>query len=467
MEVQGFKLDKYQMKAIKCKALNTLVVAGAGSGKTLTIVGKIKCINNKRILCLTFTKNAALSLEKKLASENIKVYTFHGLCFKILNGNFNIVDNSFLNEVIDRYLLKEKNLHKLFRLNFFEYGKDDFNDLQNNIILNSKYGDDLKKVLFSFINLFKANNYNLDKFNDFFKENNKKNMLFDKWQDKIFLNLAKKVYIGYQKDLYKSFSMDYHDLINNVLNNFDNLDIPHYEHIIVDEYQDLSFNKMCLIKKIQEKYGCPIFAVGDDWQSIYKFTGSDVKIFTDFKYFFKKSKTIKLKNTYRNSKELIKIASFFIMKNPYQLRKKITSFKKNSKPIKVYYYDDIHEIWDKVCSEVLGDVFVIGRNNKDKETIPFFKKNMKFLTAHRSKGLEADNVIIINPENFPSTQKFNKYLKYVYQKDEFPFSEERRLFYVALTRTKNSNYILVKRGTYTPFLNEILKDYSFMVEKLN
>ena len=133
--------------------------------------------------------------------------------------------------------------------------------------------------------------------------------------------------------------MDYHDLINNVLNNFDNLDIPHYEHIIVDEYQDLSFNKMCLIKKIQEKYGCPIFAVGDDWQSIYKFTGSDVKIFTDFKYFFKKSKTIKLKNTYRNSKELIKIASFFIMKNPYQIRKRLISNIRYHNPVEIVYYN--------------------------------------------------------------------------------------------------------------------------------
>lgn len=103
-----------------------------------------------------------------------------------------------------------------------------------------------------------------------------------------------------------------------------------YKYIIIDEYQDISLNRIELIKEIQNQTNSKIIVVGDDFQSIYSFTGSNLELITNFKKCFKKSKIKKLKNTYRNSKELIKITQNFICKNPYQISKNLKSKKEIS-----------------------------------------------------------------------------------------------------------------------------------------
>ena len=205
--------------------------------------------------------------------------------------------------------------------------------------------------------------------------------------------------------------------------------------------------------------------VGDDFQSIYSFAGSNIELITDFKKYFKKAKIKKLKNTYRNSKELLQITQKFICKNPYQIKKNLKSKKRNKYPIIIYYYkENIKEIWSKI-EKTIGkeNTLILGRNNKDQFQIPKIKENMKYLTIHKSKGLESENTIIINLEDkydsIPSKIEENEYLKYVKpKKDNFKYSEERRLFYVALTRCKNNNILLVKKNNPSSFVLEIIKE---------
>ena len=236
-----------------------------------------------------------------------------------------------------------------------------------------------------------------------------------------------------------------------------------YKYIIIDEYQDTSLNKCLLIKNIKEKTKAKLIAVGDDWQSIYRFTGSDLQIFTNFNKYFKKTKIIKLKKTYRNSKQLLNLASKFIKKNPNQLSKKLLSDKQNKTPFKIYYYQSsIKEIWPQLVIDIENkETLILGRNNKDINLIPKLNQNMKYMTIHKAKGLEAQNVIIINLENtitgIPSKIKTDEYLKYVTKiKEQYPLEEERRLFYVAITRTKTSNYLIVKKDNPSLFVKEIL-----------
>ena len=471
--MKNIKLDKKQKKVIKNISKNLLVIAGAGSGKTLTIIYKIKKlikdqINPDKILCLTFTKSAANSLRKKLLKENINinVYTFHSLGYQIIkkSKNVNLTKENTLDKIILNHLSKYPNLNDLIGATFIELGNGNVKKLQNEILKQTPHITYLKEVIKTFINLFKSNNYNLSSFNTFFKINKKQNYIKKRIRHNKFLNLAKNIYQDYEDYLSFTKKIDYHDMINEATKIVETEGIYPYKYIIIDEYQDTSLNKCELIKTIQNKTDANLIAVGDDWQSIYRFTGSNLDIFTEFKQYFSKTKIIKLNKTYRNSKQLTKVAKKFILKNPYQITKKVTSSKKEKKPIHIYYYEkNIKEIWDKVISELNGETFVLGRNNKDIKKIPYLNKKMKYMTVHKSKGLESENIIIINLENkttgFPSKIKDSEYLTYVIPKDDnYPFAEERRLFYVALTRTKSKVILIVKKNLPSIFVTELIKD---------
>ena len=197
-------LDKYQMKVVKNKSKNLLVIAGAGSGKTLTIVYKIKHLIDKgikpnEILCITFTKAAANSLQTKLLKENIllNVKTFHSLGYQIIrkNKSVKLVKEDALDEIIMHYLNKYSNLNALINVRFLEFGKGNSTVLKNNILKNTSYITYFKDTIKTFINLFKSNNYNLNNFNNFFKQNQKHTFRKKALRHKKFLTLVKKIYM--------------------------------------------------------------------------------------------------------------------------------------------------------------------------------------------------------------------------------------------------------------------------------
>lgn len=467
-------LDRNQKKVIKNNSQNLLVIAGAGSGKTLTLIYKIKYLikNNIKpteILCITFTKASATSLKQKLLQENIdiKVKTFHSLGYEIIKKaqNIQIVKENTLDNIIMKTLKQYKNLNNLIGANFIEIGKGKALELQDEIIKNSNYINYLKDIIKTFINLFKSNNYKTSAFELFLQKNKKEHFITKQNRHKQFLKLVKQIYLTYEDYLEYKKEIDFHDMINSATKIVNNEGIYPYKYIIIDEYQDTSLNKCKLIKTIQKKTKAHLIAVGDDWQSIYRFTGSNLDIFTNFKKYFPNAKIIKLKKTYRNSQQLLKITRKFITKNPYQIDKKILSNKTNI-PIYIYYYkDNLKKIWEKIINQTKEETLVLGRNNKDVNQIPCLNKYMKYMTIHKSKGLEAENVIIINLQNtitsIPNKTKESEYLKYVIPPlDNYPYAEERRLFYVALTRTKNHVILLVNKNNPSIFINELLKESS-------
>ena len=467
-------LDKNQKKVIKNNSKNLLVIAGAGSGKTLTIVYKIKKIINdsikpSEILCITFTKAAANSLTQKLLKENInlKVKTFHSLGYEIIktSKNVRLVKEDTLDNIIMKYLKKYQNLNSLIAAPFIEIGKGKSKKLKNEILKQSPYITYLKDIIKTFINLFKSNNYSISSFETFFQKNKNEHFITKQIRHNEFLKLVKQIYLSYEDYLEYTQTIDFHDMINEATKIVNNEGIYPYKYIIIDEYQDTSLNKCEFIKAIQSKTDAHLIAVGDDWQSIYRFTGSNLEIFTNFKKYFPNTKIIKLNKTYRNSKELLKVTRKFITKNPYQIDKKIQSNKTNF-PIYVYYYkNNIKEIWNKIINETKEETLVLGRNNKDINQIPYLNKHMKYMTIHKSKGLEEDKVIIINLQNtitgLPNKNQESEYLKYVLPSlDNYPYAEERRLFYVALTRTKSSVILLTPKENPSIFINELLKDSS-------
>ncbi len=465
--INNYSLDYKQRKAIILDEDNILVIAGAGSGKTLTIVGKVRylveykkiCKNN--ILCISFTNNSVNDLKisiKKSCNYDIDVYTFHKLSLNILNDSncrYSISPSDTLDYIIDEI--------------FFNIFYND--DEHNKILIN------IKKLIKTFINLFKSNNFKIDKFDEIINKNNKVINKDIKNSNFILLNLIKKIYILYDEELKSSGQIDFNDMISLAINNVYNSNI-NYKYIIIDEYQDTSLLRYELLKKIKDKCNSKVFAVGDDFQSIYRFTGCNLDIFLKFKEYFGKTEIIKIINTYRNSKELIDVAGSFIMKNSKQIFKIMNSSKRLYKPIKIIYYDNLVSIFIKLIEKINTNILVLGRNNKDinpilksglfkleKDKLIYINNktiNIRYLTVHKSKGLEEENVIILNMNDdylgFPNKILDNKILDYIMiLKDKYPYEEERRLFYVALTRTKNYVYLLSKRKTESIFIKELKK----------
>lgn len=200
-------------------------------------------------------------------------------------------------------------------------------------------------------------------------------------------------------------------------------------------------------------------------------------MFLSFKKYFGYTKILKINNTYRNSQELINVAGSFIMKNKRQLYKKLKSNKRIKKPIKIMYGEKLYILLEIVIKEY-KNILILGRNNFDinkyfkidKNGYFFYKdKKIRYLTMHASKGLEEDCVIIINLKDdilgIPNKIKDSKLLKYVNKNyDKYPYEEERRLFYVALTRTKNTVYLLVDKDNKSIFVKEIIREYNRHIE---
>lgn len=469
--INGHALDNHQRKIVLSEEDSTLVIAGAGSGKSLTILGRIlylvkSGVDPNDILCISFTNKACDNLRRKLVNNGIdmKVYTFHKLGMEILksNGLFrNIVDSNILMNIIDDVIRENNVLDILPDYNFYDFGDGDFSFLHHRMSLETKNIYNLKILFLTFINLFKGNNFCVEKFESFIDLNNLENDSFLRKRNRRLLLLLKEVYIRYMNYLKKNKCIDFHDMINESINVVEKYGTCNYKYIIIDEYQDISLVKCELIKLIKEKAGAKLLAVGDDFQSIYRFAGSNLKVFLEFENYFPQSKIFRLEKTYRNSQELLDIMGTFILKNKHQINKRLVSNKKMDIPIYIYYYDDnLNDVLNEIIKCIGDNYLIIGRNNKDFSNIKCIDK---CLTVHKSKGLEADNVIIVNLEDsvngFPNKIVNDDILKYVSDNnDAFPYEEERRLFYVAMTRTRNCNYLLVNKKNPSIFVSELLKD---------
>lgn len=467
--VNGYSLDLEQRKAVITDETSTLIVAGAGSGKSLTIIGKImylierKQIQEEDILCITFTREAAKNLEKNLKkynNYNIKVYTFHKLALNIIGKGYTISATDTLEYIIDEYFncIIHNNAEMVMRLKYIL----GYIDTEYSKILKTKEFLNLKKLVITFINLFKTNNYKIDYFLKIKKNKYLVSIIFD-------------IYYLYEEELKSTNSIDFNDMITLSIDKVKDTNLK-YKYIIVDEYQDTSYVRYLLLKSIIDKTKAKIICVGDDYQSIYRFNGCDIGMFINFKKYYGYSKILRINNTYRNSQELINVAGSFIMKNKHQLYKKLKSNKHIKKPIKIMYSNNLYKLLDIVIGEH-KEILILGRNNFDINK--YFKcvdgyiiyKNIKikYLTIHASKGLEGECVVIINNIDdilgIPNKMKDEKILSYVKRsKDNYPYEEERRLFYVALTRTKTDVYLLVDKKRPSIFIKELIKDYNNYIE---
>lgn len=447
-------MNEKQLEAVKSLE-NTLVVAGAGSGKTFTIANKIKYLldNNiykeNELLIISFTNESVNDLKRKI-DYNLDIMTFHKLAITLINNpDMKISNEYYLKFIINEY--------------FNSYGK--YSKKQNKLIkriLHEMDIDNLKELIFTFINLYKSN------YNDI-------NYLLNLYQkshfiNKIYFKIILEIYHIYNQELESSNLYDFNDMIKIATNNINNNQIKtNYKYIIIDEFQDTSLNRFKLIDAIMKQNNAKIFVVGDDYQSIYRFSGCNLDIFLNFNKLVNNLNIINLDYNYRNPKEIIDVANSFIMKNKNQIKKETICLKNINKPIKICFYKNKRTAIEKILKYIDTKYLILGRNNKDKD---FFNVQDKpFLTIHKSKGLEEDNIILINLTNnnnsLPSKIKNHKIINKIIKADYYQYEEERRLFYVALTRTRNNIYLLVPKSKYSIFIKELMKNYKIYIEYIN
>lgn len=367
----------------------------------------------------------------------------------------------------------------------------------------NRYIANLVKLICIFIQNFKINGFPIDNFYTFkYKTSNVRT--------KLFLDICEQCYHEYTKRLKEKNAIDFEDMINDSAKLIREQEINgkklDFRYIIVDEYQDISRQRFNLTKELSKLCNAKIIAVGDDWQSIYAYAGSDITLFTHFKEAFGYGLELSITKTYRNAQEVIDIAGGFIQKNTSQIKKALVSPKHINDPIIIESYTEevdrkeyegkggkyflIGKTVENIIKQILAEkpdssILLLGRYGFDAYNLgkssdfvyddktgnlyskTFANKPIEFMTVHRAKGLGYDNVIIINARNemygFPSKVQEDPVLKFVVKDDHsIEYAEERRLFYVALTRTKNRVYIVTPQEHPSEFIIELLKDYPYI-----
>lgn len=315
-------------------------------------------------------------------------------------------------------------------------------------------------LVLTFLSLYKSNNLTLEKITQ--KQQSIFTTKYKKLKSEVFIKIFILVIERYKKFLNENNAIDFHDMINNAteLIQSESVKTP-YKYIIIDEFQDIWLGRYRLIKAILEKNDAQLFCVWDDWQSIYRFTGWDLNIFTKFEEYFPYWEKIFINKTYRYPQAVNNITHSFITKNKAQINKILESGNENSSNdvYQIIYYANETEK-QKIVSDLkaqYSNIVGLGRTKSDGNIC---KDIMNFKTVHSAKWLEEDYVVLLNGNSgttgFPVEIKDSFLLDLVLsESDGYDYSEERRLFYVALTRAKKKTFILTQIGKKSIFVEEL------------
>lgn len=481
--VENHPLDGEQRKSIYDPARFNLTVAGAGSGKTTTILGKILYLlqsgfaSPPEILVLSFTHDSAMELRERFLREYYQVFaeqillrkspppnttieTFHSLALKLLRSlwpDFSVITN----EIDDEQSVSE---------------------IADNVISGSDELTIQTSIIREFLDLHELDSVTLSLIASKFSSSD---------YSKLFLTVSEK----YQRELsslLEKHQTTFSGLIKLAIRYLRSGQIKtRFRYIIVDEYQDLSALRQEFLRLLLESSQANLFAVGDDWQAIYGFSGSRVDFTLNFRKFWGDFSLHRISKTYRFGPTLARLSSSFIMQDHTQIRKQIQSQKEDSLEPVVEICGDSERLDLEVLTHYFeslpeySSILLLGRFQVDQfrllhctqfnltsNGVEFRSRpdlKIRFLTVHQSKGLEADYVIILNNRDaklgFPAHVKDSplkaELIKIAEELrlDQVSVNEERRLFYVALTRAKKQVILLTVDGKESSFIKELRRKF--------
>jgi DNA helicase-4 len=292
--------------------------------------------------------------------------------------------------------------------------------------------------------------------------------------------LLGQIHSAYREELIQQNCIDFDDMIIRATSAVEQSDFsPTFSHILVDEFQDISAARLSFLKALI-KHGKAVrfTAVGDDWQSIYRFSGGKLELTTRFDELVGTHTRTKLQKTFRYNNSIAHTAGTFVMQNPEQYQKEVVTHTKVDKS-QVILLDSLVNKKEDLSQRVVqilntirknderGSIAILARykyllaDAKDKVNSLTSFKNIKYWTFHGSKGLEADYCVLIGFSQgklgFPNDNKEEAVVEALLPSlDSFPHSEERRLMYVGITRAKKKSYLIADPMASSAFINELL-----------
>ena len=480
-----------QRKACIINEDHNLVLAGAGTGKTSTMIGRAGYLlvtaqaQPEKILMLAFAKKAAGEMQERqdkclrplLKNATPVIKTFHALGLEIIGkveGKWPVitpfVENNaafmqFIGDVIGQLMMNEA-----YKKKVSQFCTDR---------AYPKSAADFSLLIADFLLLFKQSHLTFPAFATDIKKQ-RSSVRFS-----LFLSLFQPVLAAYEQHLTERNEIDFANMIGKAISYVESgrYQSP-YQHILVDEFQDISQERARLLKALlAQRDDTVLFAVGDDWQSIYRFTGSDISITRQFKKMFGASAITALDTTFRFNNKIGDVASAFVLKNPDQIKKTINSVSVISNPaislIRIPASErGLHLALNAISQKASGQpnqkttVAVLARFNfifgneshgtlKQQMERQYPQLDIEFMSVHASKGKEADYVITLGLTNgkygFPSQKETDPILEFLLpEKETFSYAEERRLFYVALTRARHRVYLVYHPAEPSPFISELI-----------
>ncbi|HEX7324447.1 MAG TPA: UvrD-helicase domain-containing protein [Rhodanobacteraceae bacterium] len=492
--VEKTPLTEEQARATVCFDERVQLVAAAGSGKTSVMVAKaIYAVQRglaepERIVMLAFNRSAADELARRVQDAAgrlgmgacaVHATTFHALGLSVLNAGgegarFGVVGRNdalaMLRNVVSQCKQDRGFVDKWQSLVQWHGGRE------------AEWID----LVRTFVRHYKSNVGNPQTLRDRLR-NVPAGASYKTCAQ--FVDVVLPVVDGFNKALREANLLDFEDMLNLASVRIERGEYaPPYSLVLVDEFQDVSFTRARLCEALLTRPGSRLFVVGDDWQSIYRFAGADVSVMTNFEAAFGRGSQLMLTRTFRCPQALCDVSSHFVQRNPRQIRKMVRSSIQAVGPaVRMVEVDagdgDGRDRIESAVRNFLASMQTdlstgrvpSGRNGKASVLVLVRYGREKFdvgtyadmtcecKTMHVSKGLEADYVIIpfmITRKyglSFPSTREDDTLLTLAMPDlDPFPYGEERRLFYVALTRARRGVTMFTIKGQRSPFLSEVV-----------
>ncbi len=513
-----YPLNRKQCEAVVKNKRYNQVIAAAGTGKTTVLAYRIKYlieegINPGRIIAITYSKKAANEMETRLKKQfnisNVEVRTIHSLANKIIRAEskqkISIVTPKEIKKIIGREFNELIKTDSVFQYHYFQFFRN-FNDGYDKSIFEGKE-ELIDKIIsekhnildefVSFIDLAKKNNIRANEIEKLLNKNNNRQYNFGL--------CAKIIYENFQEYLKENNKIDFNDMLYNAINIINKKPEKYYkeyDHMLVDEFQDVSLAHIKLIKYFFTKgSSMKLFCVGDDWQSIYSFQGSEPKFFIKFERYFGRAAKTYLNDNYRCPVAILEAGNVLISNNRDQNKKKVKANNESNYRPMLHVLDKNLDYEDYIIRYTLNlvkkslnsgckpaDIMILCRydaavpyldevkKSLKKEHIPYLGRGKDFynpknnyqkpnnavsvFSIHQSKGREADHVILLHVVaedrySFPEPERENELLEPVKINRVDHLQEERRLFYVAITRTSKNLDILTQSNNISPFIKEI------------
>ncbi|MDD9339635.1 MAG: DNA helicase IV [Providencia heimbachae] len=463
---------------------NVLVLAGAGSGKTSVLVARAGWLllrglaKPEQILLLAFGRKAAQEMNERiqlrLQQEDIEAKTFHALALHIIRegSNKSPVISELETDTKKRQKLlvdewrEQCSTKKAQAKGWREWLSDElqWNIPDGEFWHDEKISNKVSARLERWLSLMRMHGGSQKEMIE-----NTNEEIKDLFQKRIRLMAPLlKVWKGALKE---EGAIDFSGLIHQAINLLEKgRFISPWKHILVDEFQDISPLRAKLLQALrQQNKQTALFAVGDDWQAIYRFSGAELDLTTSFQTNFGEGELCALDTTYRFNERIGDIANQFILQNPSQLDKPLNSLTKgNKKSVILLYEDALERLLDKMSGYVLDEetILILARYHYLKPEIlnkaptRWPKLNIQFMTIHASKGQQADHVIICGlnsgKDGFPAPARESIIEQALLpQHEDFEHAEERRLLYVAITRAKQQVWLLYNHENPSEFVEDL------------